>query len=529
MVTCGRSTKTGRRPLSASTDDGSRRPTPDAAQDAHDPWDIAAYREIVEDAGFGLFQTNTDGTYAFANRALARMLGYADVAALYADNPKVGERIYADPLQRDAFMRRIERDGIVRDYLIECRRIDGEPFWVSETSRALYDDAGEIIGFRGSLIEVTGHVEAEASFRALFNHATEGIYRSTPNGRILQANPAMVAMAGFETEAELLNAVNDLETQWYVDPERRRTFREMMEQHGEVRNFESEIYRIKTGERIWISENARAVRDHDGWVLYYEGMMRDVTEQRRAEDELVRAKDAAERANVAKSRFLANMSHELRTPLNSIIGFSETIRAEIHGPIGSPKYAEYLADVHSSATMLLRLIDDILDIAKHEAGKLEIAPAPVDLRAVLARIERLFGTRAERDGIAMAVSGAESLTVIADERRLEQILTNLIGNALKFTPAGGRVDVELAHDDRKATVTVRDTGVGIPGDDLSRVFEPFERSAHARGAAKEGTGLGLPLARDLARSHGGDIAIDSVLGEGTTARLILPLDGPYTA
>lgn len=487
-------------------------------------WAPETYRRVIDNAGVGLFQTRLDGRYVFANETLARMLGYPDQQALFADDPKVGERFYADQAQRAEFQALMARDGQVHDYLIQCRRRDGEIFWVSETSNAIRDESGGVVGYAGALIDVTRRVEAEEGFRALFDSMSEGVVRSTAEGRVLRANPAFVRMMGFESEQQLIASVTDISRQFYVDPSRRETFLHAIAERGSVEAFESEVRRIGTGERMWASESVRAVRDADGTLRYYEGTVTDVTERREALAILTEAKEAAESASRSKSRFLANVSHELRTPLNSIIGFSDLIGAEIFGPVGSEKYRGYITDIHGSASMLLQLIDDILDIAKHEAGKLSIERRDVRADQLLAQAVRLLQPRARTSGVDLALEGEPPpLTLNADPQRIAQILLNLIGNAVKFTAEGGWVRVRLEEAEGAALFTITDNGVGISADDLARIFEPFERSGNAIGLATEGTGLGLPLARDLARLHGGEVSLESAAGQGTTARLTLPL------
>ncbi|MCR9219651.1 MAG: PAS domain-containing sensor histidine kinase [Alphaproteobacteria bacterium] len=490
-------------------------------------WDPATYRRVIANAGVGLFETRLDGRYVFANETLAQMLGYPDIEALFADDPKVGERFYADAAQRGEFQRLMARDGRVHDYLIKCRRRDGTLFWVSETSNAIRDATGAVVGYAGALIDVTRRVAAEESFRALFDRVSEGIVRSSPGGRLLRANPAFVQMMGFEREADLIAAVEDAGRQFYVDPARRREFMAAVAESGSVQRFESEVYRIATGERLWVSETMRAIRDETGALLYYEGMVQDVTERRATLADLQGAKESAEAANRSKSRFLANVSHELRTPLNSIIGFSDLMQSRVFGSLANDRYESYVADIHASASMLLQLIDDILDIAKHDAGRLSVRPEAVALGEALEQTVRLMAPRAAQGGVSLHLDAPDPpLSIQADPQRLRQILLNLIGNAVKFTEDGGRVRVTAAQEADRAVITVADTGIGVAPDDLARIFEPFERSESAVGRAMEGAGLGLPLARDLARAHGGDVTIESEPDRGTTARLVLPSAGP---
>lgn len=487
-------------------------------------WTIETYREVIDNAGVGLFQTRLDGTYVFANDTLARMLGYADTGALFSDDPKVGDRFYADRAQRDEFQARMTRDGHVRDYLIQCRKIDGTTFWVSETANVMHDADGNPTGYVGALIDVTARVQAEDSFAQLFDNLTEGVFRTTPDGRLIRANPALVRLMGFESERALIDAVSDIGRQFYVDRERRQTLVQLMSARGEIAGFESEAYRIATGERIWVSETLRVLRDAQGAIRYYEGTVRDITEQRAAYEQLRVAKEAAERGNRSKTRFLANISHELRTPLNSIIGFSEVMRTELFGALGSEKYRGYIEDMHNSASMLLRLIDDILEIAKQDAGQTALSPERIELPEALDRAIRVLRPRAEARGVILEyLAPPPAVTFNADPNRLNQILVNLAGNAIKFNQPGGHVRFAGHVRDDHLEIEIIDDGPGIDSRDVERLFQPFERSRDARARAVEGTGLGLPLARDLARLHGGDVLLTGAPGKGTTATVILPL------
>ena len=222
-------------------------------------------------------------------------------------------------------------------------------------------------------------------------------------------------------------------------------------------------------------------------------------------------------------RFLANMSHELRTPLNAIIGFSDLMLAEIRGPIGDPEYRGYVVDIVDSGRHLLSIINDILDIAKTEAGELDLLEDPVAVEPLLTSAARSIAAAAQRADLRVSVSVPDGLPEIrADERRLRQIVLNLLSNAVKFTPAGGRIKIAAAVSTAGLTITVADSGIGIAAENLGLVLQPFRQVDSRLARRFEGTGLGLPLSKRLVEMHGGTLALGSVLGEGTTVTVTLP-------
>ncbi len=254
-------------------------------------------------------------------------------------------------------------------------------------------------------------------------------------------------------------------------------------------------------------------------------------QEARRSTELARARDDAQAANRTKSEFLANISHELRTPLNAIIGFSEVMQAEIYGALGDRRYAEYAGDIHRSGQHLLEIINDILDLAKVEAGKLELRTDRVDVGQLFTACERLMQSKADSAGVTLIVRPVDTVPeVVADEIRLRQILLNLLSNAVKFTPRGGYVTLlaERAAD-RTCEFKVIDTGIGMSEAEVAVAMEPFRQIDNTLARKYEGTGLGLPLTRALIELHGGVFELSSKPGIGTTATVRLPENAPVLA
>jgi signal transduction histidine kinase len=244
----------------------------------------------------------------------------------------------------------------------------------------------------------------------------------------------------------------------------------------------------------------------------------------RMSDELGRLYQELERVSRHKSDFVANMSHELRTPLNAIIGFSEVLREEMFGELNE-RQRSYVDDIMSAGQHLLSLINDVLDLAKIEAGRVDLELSDVSVPEVLRSGVSIHGEQAGRAGIAMGVTvGSDAMLVRADERKVRQVVFNLISNAIKFTPRDGRIDVSAARRDDVIEVAVADTGRGIAADDLERIFDEFEQGHTPAGSNVDGTGLGLPLSRKFVELHGGRLWVESTVGIGSTFRFTLPVE-----
>jgi len=250
----------------------------------------------------------------------------------------------------------------------------------------------------------------------------------------------------------------------------------------------------------------------------------DVTEIRASERKLIETRRQAELANRAKGDFLANMSHELRTPLNAIIGFSEVISNELFGPMVNEKYLEYIKDIHTSSLHLLSIINDVLDMSKIEAGKVELAKDVIRIKSVVGEVMRMVGERARSRDIELTVQlPDEDVEIWADERSMKQILLNLLANAINFSNSGGQVCVRVISGKPEiAVIEITDHGIGMNEEEQERALQPFGQAKPAMTRNAGGTGLGLPITKGLVEAHGGTLTIESRSGFGTTVRIEMP-------
>jgi PAS domain S-box-containing protein len=366
---------------------------------------------------------------------------------------------------------------------------------------------------------------AEEEYRLLFNYVPVGLYRSSLDGRHLRANPALVKLNGYSEEAEMLTAMRDSDAEWYVEPGRKAEFNRLLFAEGSLANLESEVYRHRTREQIWVSESAVLVRDLNGSPLYYQGTVEDITTRKRSELQQARLINELARVAQMKDEFLSSMSHELRTPLNGILNLTELLRDQIYGNVNT-RQQRALGMIEESGQHLLSLINDILDLAKMEAGQSELTLAPVEVNVLCHASINFIQPVAQKKQIRIYFApDPHAGQIFADALRLKQILINLLSNAVKFTPERGAIGLELfaeAEPEPRLQFVVWDTGVGIPASALDEIFRPFVQTDSRLAREHEGTGLGLALVRRMVELHGGTVQVESEVERGTRFTVTLP-------
>lgn len=485
-----------------------------------------------------LFETSLDplvvispeGKFMDLNKAAELMAGFprekligSDFSAYFTDGNRALEGFA-----------KVLTEGTVRDYPLTVRHSSGSTTEVLCSASLYKDEKGKILGAFALARDVTeqkraeGIVrESEERFRFTFEQAAVGIAHVALDGRWLRVNQKLCEITGYPSEELLQKTFQDIT--FPVDLAKDLNYvKQVLEDKIKTYSMEKRYIR-KDGSLIWVNITVSLVRDSESRPKYFVGIIEDISERKKVEDELARAKENADIANRAKSEFLSNVSHELRTPLNAVIGFTEILQDELFGKLNE-KQRQYINNINTSGKHLLGLINDILDLSKIEAEKVELALQNVLLKTNIleASLVMFRETAASHNiNLSLEVSPEADIAIKADPQRLIQIIYNLLTNAIKFTPDGGSVHIYAGRsmvEKDSIEISVEDTGIGIKQEDMPRLFQIFSQIKSPSAKTIEGTGLGLALTRKLVELHGGKIwAKSEGIGKGTTFTFSLPI------
>jgi len=404
--------------------------------------------------------------------------------------------------------------------------VDGELFsatWNSESALVLMTTAPAVSATPAAPVDdaaLRGVERENHELKAILDTATDGVLVLDRSSRVLSANRSAQALFGYEADAIAQLSLGDL-----LAPESRREVLDHLERLARdgAQSFDAgreAIGRVRQGGLTPLYITMGRIEDGDKLCA----VLRDLTTWKRSEEELINARREAEKASTAKSEFLAKISHEIRTPLNAIIGFSEVMMEERFGPIGNERYAQYLKDIHASGSHLIALINDLLDLSKIEAGKLELSFVSVNLNDLVQQCVAILQQEINRQRVIIRTSLPLSLPpIVADARSVRQIALNLLSNSIKFTGAGGQVIVStVLTDNQEVALRVRDTGAGMNEKELQTALEPFRQIATSARRDSGGTGLGLPITKALAEANHARFRITSRRDEGTLVEIAFP-------
>ena len=501
------------------------------------------FRVAVEAARCGVWEWDLGKNEVVLSDYMATLLGLQRGGAASAE--KVLAQV--NPQHRDRVVHALRQAAAYGTFEVTFR-VDPEgeaPRWIDARGQARGErEDGRYVQILGVALDITEARRARALAVAAQNRLQDAIESVSDafvlfdrHGRLVLWNEAFADAFGFAdghlkrgAMKDELNRIASLAIKGaYASPTQRAGVREVELNDGRwlqmSERFTSDGGTVVSAADITLIKQSEAARQKAAeWLQATVDQLEDSQASlsqlaRKYEVAMVRA----EAANQAKSEFLANMSHELRTPLNAINGFSEIMAGEMFGPLGDPRYKGYAADILGSGQHLLSLINDILDMAKIEAGKLTLRYEDVRVKEVCQDAIRLMRGRAEEAELKISLEAENSPDIEADYRALKQVMVNLLSNAVKFTPAGGRITVSIQALADRVRVAVADTGIGISAEDLPRLATPFEQVEGQHSKTTQGTGLGLALTKSLVELHGGELVMESELGVGTTISVVLPV------
>lgn len=402
---------------------------------------------------------------------------------------------------------------------LKNRKKDGTLYDEEMTITPVFDDFGKLVNIVEIKRDITEEIkqrdavlQAESRYKGIFDNALEGIYQSSTDGKLITANKTLLHMLGYESLEEF--QILEISQSVYVDSNDRKAFQTIMDRDGRVIDYEIKLRR-KDGSEIIVLENSRAVTDMEGNVQYYEGIIQDITKRKEAENSI-------RSLNAQKDKFLSIISHDLRAPFNSILGFTEMLLDDT-AEFTPEERKEFLVYIKQAAEQQLSLVNNLLDWSRLETGRMKFEPAPVNLKDLVDRsIVSLLGN-AMRKEINLFSNIPEDIIANVDESITSQLFGNLMSNALKFTPQHGKVWVDFIEiKDDFVKLAVRDTGVGIPPEDFSKLFR-IDTKYYSRGTqGEEGSGLGLALCAEIVQKHNGKIEVQSEQNKGTSFIFTLP-------
>ena len=483
------------------------------------------YQAVVNNLKEVIFQTDSQGLWTFLNPAWEEITGFT-VAESIGEN--FLNYVHPDDRQKnyERFLPLIERKKDYCRHVIRYLTKDGGFRWIEVFARLTLDKDQNIAGTTGTLNDITERIIAE-----------DELLKTKVQQKAILDNIPMLAW--LKNDALNYIAVNEPfanSIQKSSDEIIGKTDIELFPKEKAIANIEDDNKVIKLGQQKlteipiqngnttkWIEVFKTPIFNENGEVIGITGVERDITGRKYAEMEINKAKELADKANNAKSNFLANMSHEIRTPMNAILGFAELLK----GQIKEKKYTDYLNGISVSGSNLLNLINDILDLSKIEAGKIEVQKDTVNLNMLLREIKQIFSPKILEKELEFKLITSSNLPefLILDETRTKQILINLIGNSIKFTETGSiTIDVDCKHKTEQTTdliIKIADTGIGIPKEEQTTIFEAFKQQERQDNRKYGGTGLGLTITKKLIQIMGGSISVVSESGTGAVFTIIL--------
>ncbi|WP_052741873.1 ATP-binding protein [Kiloniella litopenaei] len=486
-----------------------------------------SFRDTVENAGIGFYRTTPDGNFLMANPYLVQMNNCQSEEELIKTAQYNEDNWYVEKDRRQEFMRLIDENGFVEGFVSQIKAYNNqEEKWISETARAIKDDDGNTLFYEGTAQDVTHLMQLKEAHKTSEANLKAHIAAMPDLGMIFSLKGKIINVYG---DTSLLHASPETmlhKSLTQVMPNKvANEWLELIKITAATGQVQSKEYRlsIKSIPKAFEARSA-LIKGQENTPDHVVILIRDVTQHDLNKQAMLTAMENADIANRSKTEFLANMSHELRTPLNAILGYSEIMEKSLFGPIENTKYQEYIADIHTSGSHLLDIINDILDLSKIEAGSYNLEEEKTSLPILLAETDRIIGGSASAKNIEYTKGNIENIPLWADARAIKQILINILSNAFKFTPNGGSVSLDTLRHISGLDIIIEDSGIGMDQADLPRILEPFVRIGTSQTTEASGTGIGLSLTKKLIEFHQGTLKVESELGKGTKVTITLPND-----
>lgn len=471
------------------------------------------YRQLIENQGEGVTIVDTDENFIFANPA-AEWIFEVQPGGLI--NRNLREFVLPEQFEiiRLESQKRAKNEKSI--YEIDIITSNGVLKNILVTATPQKNSQGKYVGTFGVLRDITDQKnaekllrESEQKYRNLIEIMPDGVYRSTPDGKFLEVNPAMVRILGYESKEELMAI--DIKTQLYFDPADRESFSLKMNDE------ELDVYPLKKkdGSTVYVEDHGWWVKNEKGEVIFHEGISRDVTERKMAEFQLQKYSQELEQLNATKDKFFSIIAHDLRSPFNSITGLSELIKKEARF-MDVENIEQFAGVIHSTSANTFKLLENLLEWASIQQSKIAFQPESLILRKIVGEVIDLSFEKATRKKIEVNNNIPKGLIIIADKNMLKTVLRNLLSNALKFTPANGQVKIRTILKDNDIEIQVIDNGVGIKAEDREKIFKIGSNYSQRGTENEKGTGIGLMLCKEFVEKHGGKIWVESEEGKGST-------------
>jgi PAS domain S-box-containing protein len=505
--------------VGVATDISERKRAEKALQDKE-----AHLRTLVQTIPDLIWLKDINGIYITCNKMFENFFGASEAEIVGKTDYDFVERELADSFRKNDLNAIAAGEPTSNEEWITFAS-DGHQRLLETIKVPMYDSNGTTLGVLGIGRDITARkqaeerlLESEIKYRTLIESMPDGVYRSTPEGKFVEVNPAMVKLLGYSSKEELMAI--DIKDDLYFNPEDRESM--ILELNPE----ELDVYPLKRkdGSAVWVEDHGWYAKDENGNVIFHEGISRDVTDRKIAEMQMQKYAKELQELNATKDKFFSIIAHDLKTPFNSILGLSEVLKDEAkHLDIATIE--QYSSIIHSTSSNTFRLLENLLEWARVQRSQILFHPVSILLKNLVDEVIEFMIEKANSKMIAVINYIPDGMVVYADKDMLKTILRNLISNALKFTSTRGKIEIKAILKGSTTEILVLDTGTGISKDDIAKIFRIDSNFSKDGTENEKGTGLGLLLCKEFVEKHGGKIWVESEIGKGSTFIFTLSQDG----